>query len=51
METLEEKLILHALKQTGGAKAEAAKLLGISRFQLLRRLQKYQLQPGATKSD
>jgi two-component system NtrC family response regulator len=51
METLEEKLIIHALKQTKGAKTEAARLLGISRFQLLRRMQKYRLQPGATKSD
>ncbi len=44
MATLEEKLIRHALERTGGAKAEAARLLGISRFQLLRRLQKYGMQ-------
>ena len=51
METLEEKLIVHALKQTSGAKAEAAKLLGISRFQLLRRMQKYQLQTDRPKGE
>ncbi len=49
METLEEKLIVHALEQTRGAKAEAARLLGISRFQLLRRMQKYQLEPPAPR--
>ncbi|MBW1808351.1 MAG: sigma-54-dependent Fis family transcriptional regulator [Deltaproteobacteria bacterium] len=45
MKTLEEKLIRRSLIHTGGAKAEAAKLLGISRFQLLRRMQKYQMEP------
>jgi DNA-binding NtrC family response regulator len=45
MESLERKMIERALQTTGGAKAEAARLLGISRFQLLRRLQKYGLAP------
>ena len=34
-------MIHHALMQTKGIKAEAAKLLGISRYQLLRRMEKY----------
>ena len=41
LETLEKKMIRHALGLTSGAKGDAAKLLGISRFQLLRRLEKY----------
>jgi DNA-binding NtrC family response regulator len=41
METFEKKMIHHALKQTNGAKTEAAKMLGISRYQLHRRMQKY----------
>ncbi len=44
MNTLEEKLINHALERTNGVKSEAARFLGISRFQLLRRLQKYRMQ-------
>jgi DNA-binding NtrC family response regulator len=45
IETLEKKMIHQALKQTGGAKTEAAKLLGISRYQLHRRMQKYGQNP------
>jgi DNA-binding NtrC family response regulator len=41
METLEMKMIRHAMKKANGVKSEAAKVLGISRFQLLRRLEKY----------
>jgi transcriptional regulator with PAS, ATPase and Fis domain len=41
IETFEKKMIHHALKQTNGAKTEAAKMLGISRYQLHRRMQKY----------
>jgi two-component system response regulator AtoC len=43
LETLEKKMIIEALKKTGGMKAEAAELLGISRHQLLRRIRKYKL--------
>ncbi len=43
MDSLERKMIERALQTTGGARAEAARLLGISRFQLLRRMQKYGL--------
>lgn len=41
LETFEQKTINYALKQTGGVKTKAAKMLGISRFQLLRRMEKY----------
>jgi DNA-binding NtrC family response regulator len=51
LETLERKLITHALEQSNGVKSEAAKLLGISRFQLLRRLEKYGLKNPADDSD
>ncbi len=43
LESLERKMIVYALKQTKGMKSEAAGLLGISRFQLIRRLEKYKL--------
>jgi len=43
LESLEKKLIRYALEQVGDSRTEAARLLGISRFQLLRRLQKYGL--------
>jgi DNA-binding NtrC family response regulator len=43
MEALERKLIHGALARAGGAKTEAARLLGLSRFQLLRRMQKYEM--------
>jgi DNA-binding NtrC family response regulator len=45
IKTLEKKMIHQALKQTGGAKSDAAKLLGISRYQLHRRMQKYGQKP------
>jgi DNA-binding NtrC family response regulator len=43
LESLERRLIVQALQQAGGVKAEAARRLGLSRFQLLRRLEKYGL--------
>ncbi len=43
LETLEFKMIRNALDQAHGVKSEAARLLGISRFQLLRRLEKHRL--------
>ena len=43
LETIEKKMIIQALKKTGGMKAEAAELLGISRHQLLRRIRKYKV--------
>ncbi|MDD5305978.1 MAG: sigma-54 dependent transcriptional regulator [Deltaproteobacteria bacterium] len=51
METLEEKLIHQALERTGGAKTEAARLLGLSRFQLLRRMQKYGMTTSGGEED
>jgi DNA-binding NtrC family response regulator len=45
LETLERKMILNALEQSGGVKSEAAKRLGLSRYQLLRRLEKYGMKP------
>jgi DNA-binding NtrC family response regulator len=44
LETLEKKMIVHALQKTKGVKSEAAELLGISRYQLLRRIEKYKLE-------
>ncbi|NOZ01900.1 MAG: sigma-54-dependent Fis family transcriptional regulator [Deltaproteobacteria bacterium] len=41
LQTLEVKMIRHAMQQAHGVKAEAARLLGISRYQLLRRLEKH----------
>jgi DNA-binding NtrC family response regulator len=38
---LESRMVDWALARAGGVKAEAAKILGISRFQLLRKLQKH----------
>ncbi|MFA6032722.1 MAG: sigma-54 dependent transcriptional regulator [Myxococcota bacterium] len=46
LETLEKKMITNAIKQARGVKSEAARLLGISRFQLLRRLEKYGMKPA-----
>ncbi len=45
--TVEIKMIRHALDQAGGSRTEAARLLGISRFQLLRRLEKHGLHDDA----
>jgi DNA-binding NtrC family response regulator len=44
LESLERRMIKQALKQAGNVKAEAARLLGISRYQLLRRMEKYGIQ-------
>jgi two-component system response regulator AtoC len=41
IESVERKMILKALEIHGGVKSKAAEMLGISRFQLLRRLEKY----------
>ena len=43
LESVERRMIKTAMDQAGNVKAEAARLLGISRYQLLRRLQKYGL--------
>lgn len=51
LETFEQKTISYALKQTGGVKTKAAQLLGISRFQLLRRMEKYGLKTSKDDVD
>ena len=43
LETLERRMIQQALSRARDVKTEAARLLGISRFQLLRRMDKYGL--------
>jgi len=51
LEQLERTMILKALEMSGGVKAEAARRLGLSRFQLLRRLEKYGMQFDAGRDD
>ncbi|MBI4700758.1 MAG: sigma-54-dependent Fis family transcriptional regulator [Deltaproteobacteria bacterium] len=41
LDALEKRMITRAMRRAGNVKAEAARLLGISRYQLLRRLAKY----------
>jgi DNA-binding NtrC family response regulator len=43
LENLERRLLEEALRMAGGKKGKAAELLGISRFALLRRVEKYGL--------
>jgi len=52
LESLEKRMIRHALAQAKQVKTEAAKLLGISRFQLLRRMERHGLkdEPASTKA-
>jgi DNA-binding NtrC family response regulator len=45
LQSLEHRMILEAMKRAGGVRTQAAKLLGISRFQLLRRMEKYGIRP------
>ncbi|MBI4954723.1 MAG: sigma-54-dependent Fis family transcriptional regulator [Myxococcales bacterium] len=45
LESLEKRMIKEALRQANYVKADAARLLGISRFQLLRRMEKHGLRP------
>jgi DNA-binding NtrC family response regulator len=46
VETFERTAIDEALRRAGGNKSRAAKELGISRFALQRKLEKYGLTPG-----
>jgi transcriptional regulator with PAS, ATPase and Fis domain len=41
VECLERRVILEVLKKTGNNRTRSAEMLGISRFSLLRRMQKY----------
>ena len=43
MQTVEKRMIQEALARAGQIKTEAARLLGISRFQLLRRMERHGL--------
>ncbi len=43
LENLERRLLEEALRMSGGKKNRAAEILGISRFALLRRVEKYGL--------
>ena len=42
---LEQRMIRQAMKRARNVRTEAAKLLGISRYQLLRRMEKYGIKP------
>lgn len=43
MASMEKKMIVRALQMSGGVKSRAARLLGISRYQLLRRMERYKI--------
>jgi DNA-binding NtrC family response regulator len=47
LESLEERMVVQAMRRAKGVRTEAARLLGISRFQLLRRMEKYGIHPDA----
>jgi DNA-binding NtrC family response regulator len=47
---VEERMIRQAMNRAGNVRTEAAKLLGISRYQLLRRMQKFGMQAESGKS-
>ena len=49
--SLEARLVAEALHKSGGVKTEAARLLGISRFQLLRRMDKHGITDRATRRE
>ncbi len=50
LETLEQRMIRQAMQRAQNVRTEAAKLLGISRYQLLRRMAKYGIKPEEKKS-
>jgi transcriptional regulator with PAS, ATPase and Fis domain len=47
LEDVERSLLLQALERTGGNQSQAARLLGISRYALRYRMEKFGLLPGA----
>jgi DNA-binding NtrC family response regulator len=49
--SLEQRMIKQAMRRAGGVRTEAARLLGISRYQLLRRMEKYGIRDGAPDDD
>ena len=48
---LEQRMIRQAMKRARNVRTEAAKLLGISRYQLLRRMEKYGIHGRETDED
>jgi transcriptional regulator with PAS, ATPase and Fis domain len=46
LENMEEQMIIRALEQTGGHRAQAAEQLGISRRTLSRKLREYEIETG-----
>ena len=50
LETIEQELISRALQQAKGNKSKAAKLLGINRAKLLRRMQHFRLKVNQSRS-
>jgi DNA-binding NtrC family response regulator len=51
LESLERRMIKQALRRANNVKAEAARMLGISRYQLLRRMEKYGIQHDGGPSE
>jgi DNA-binding NtrC family response regulator len=51
LSSLEQRMIKQAMRRAGGVRAEAARLLGISRYQLLRRMEKYGIGAGSSGDD
>jgi DNA-binding NtrC family response regulator len=49
--TLEQRMIQQAMRRAGGVRTEAARLLGISRYQLLRRMEKYGIRTEGVEID
>jgi transcriptional regulator with PAS, ATPase and Fis domain len=50
LENMEEQMIIRALEQTGGRRAQAAERLGISRRTLSRKLREYEIDTAASDS-
>jgi DNA-binding NtrC family response regulator len=46
LDRLEQRMIREALQKARGVRTVAARMLGISRYQLLRRMEKYSIRPG-----
>ncbi|MBI5549347.1 MAG: helix-turn-helix domain-containing protein, partial [Deltaproteobacteria bacterium] len=49
--TLEQRMIKQAIRRANGVRTEAARLLGISRYQLLRRMEKYGIKGGDSEGE
>ena len=51
LEAVERRYVLHVLEQVRGNKSSAAKILGLDRRTLYRKLERYQLDPGGPEDD